>query len=206
MKLVGASFAGVQAASEDFDTVVMEAVRQLNPEGVTKSEAEAQREALIQGYRWILVDEYQDIGPQEYALIAAVAGRTLEDADLKLSLFAVGDDDQNIYAFSGASVEYIRSFEEDYRNQTVVPCGKLPIDGPHHRGLQSRDFHGPAHARPRSPDPDRRRAAEARRRRLEEPIRSPGPGSTSRRARRARWRKATAAIDELSRLSRLGPD
>ncbi|WP_170565908.1 RecQ family ATP-dependent DNA helicase [Ruegeria atlantica] len=114
MKLVGASFAGVQAATEDFDTVIMEAVRQLNPDGLTKAEAEAQRESLIQGFRWILVDEYQDIGPEEYALISAVAGRSLEDADLKLSLFAVGDDDQNIYAFNGASVEFIRRFETDY--------------------------------------------------------------------------------------------
>ena len=45
----------------------MEAVRQLNGEGLSKTEAEAQRDALIQGYRWILVDEYQDIGPEEYA-------------------------------------------------------------------------------------------------------------------------------------------
>ncbi|MFA3919126.1 RecQ family ATP-dependent DNA helicase [Ruegeria hyattellae] len=115
MKLVGASFAGVQAATEDFDNVIMEAVRQLNPEGLTKAEAEAQRESLIQGFRWILVDEYQDIGPEEYALISAVAGRSLEDAELKLSLFAVGDDDQNIYAFNGASVDFIRRFEEDYK-------------------------------------------------------------------------------------------
>ncbi len=93
----------------------MEAVRQLNPEGLTKAEAEAQRESLIQGFRWILVDEYQDIGPEEYALISAVAGRSLEDAELKLSLFAVGDDDQNIYAFNGASVDFIRRFEEDYK-------------------------------------------------------------------------------------------
>lgn len=62
-----------------------------------------------------MVDEYQDIGPEEYALIAAVAGRTIEDEDMKLSLFAVGDDDQNIYAFKGASIRYIRQFEQDYR-------------------------------------------------------------------------------------------
>lgn len=115
MKLVGASFAGVQADTSDFDNVIMEAVRLLNAEGLSKSEAEAQRESLIQGYRWILVDEYQDVGPEEYALISAVAGRSLVDVDLKLSLFAVGDDDQNIYAFNGASIEYIRRFEEDYK-------------------------------------------------------------------------------------------
>ena len=47
-------------------------------------------------------------------LISALAGRTLSDAEAKLTLFAVGDDDQNIYAFKGSSVRYIRSFELDY--------------------------------------------------------------------------------------------
>jgi ATP-dependent DNA helicase RecQ len=60
------------------------------------------------------VDEYQDIGPEEYALISAVAGRSLDDKELRLSLFAVGDDDQNIYAFAGASIRFIRQFEADY--------------------------------------------------------------------------------------------
>jgi len=115
MRLVGASFAGSDSDKYDFDGIVLEAVRQLNGEGLSKTEAEAQRETLIQGYRWILVDEYQDIGPEEYALISAVAGRSLEDAELRLSLFAVGDDDQNIYAFAGASIDFIRRFEADYR-------------------------------------------------------------------------------------------
>nr|WP_097071418.1 UvrD-helicase domain-containing protein [Rhodobacter maris] len=75
---------------------------------LSRSEAEAQREALIQGYRWILVDEYQDIGPGEYALIAAVAGRSLDDPDQRLSLFAVGDEDQNIYAFTGVAAHLRR--------------------------------------------------------------------------------------------------
>jgi ATP-dependent DNA helicase RecQ len=115
MRLVGASFVGASGDVHDFDGIVLEAVRQLNGEGLSKSEAEAQRDALIQGYRWILVDEYQDIGPEEYALIAAVAGRSLDDPDLRLSLFAVGDDDQNIYAFAGASIRFIRQFEADYK-------------------------------------------------------------------------------------------
>ncbi|MCK8780782.1 RecQ family ATP-dependent DNA helicase [Rhizobium sp. NTR19] len=115
MRLVGASFAGTASeTSPDFDGIVMEAVRQLNGEGLSKPEAEAQRDTLIQGYRWILVDEYQDIGPEEYALISAVAGRSIDDKELRLSLFAVGDDDQNIYAFAGASIRFIRQFEADY--------------------------------------------------------------------------------------------
>lgn len=119
MRLVGASFSGQKPEMHDFDSIIMDAVHQLNGEGLNRVEAEAQRDALIQGFRWILVDEYQDIGSEEYALISAVAGRSLEDSDLRLSLFAVGDDDQNIYAFAGASVQFIRKFEEDYRARPV---------------------------------------------------------------------------------------
>ena len=68
----------------------------------------------MSGFRWILVDEYQDIGRYEYELISALAGRTLADEDDRLGLFAVGDDDQNIYSFRGSSVQFIRRFESDY--------------------------------------------------------------------------------------------
>jgi ATP-dependent DNA helicase RecQ len=118
MRLMGASFAGDHEGPRDFDGLVMQAVALLRGNGLTKPEAEALRETLIQGYRWLLVDEYQDIGPEEYALIGAVAGRSLED-DLRISLFAVGDDDQNIYAFAGASIDFIRRFEADYAAKPV---------------------------------------------------------------------------------------
>jgi ATP-dependent DNA helicase RecQ len=119
MRMVGASFAkrAEKVDSVDFDEIMHQAVSLLKGDGLSRDEAEAQRDTLIEGYRWILVDEYQDIGPEEYELIAAVAGRTLDDPDKRLSLFAVGDDDQNIYAFTGASVEFIRRFEEDYKAQ-----------------------------------------------------------------------------------------
>ena len=61
------------------------------------------------------MDEYQDIKELEYRLISALAGRTNRDQDQRLNLFAVGDDDQNIYGFSGSSSKYIKRFEEDYR-------------------------------------------------------------------------------------------
>ena len=89
-------------------------VKLLRGEGLPLEEADEQRERLLAGFRWILVDEYQDVGKEEYELISALAGRTLDDEDGKLTLFAVGDDDQNIYAFKGASVEFIRRFEADY--------------------------------------------------------------------------------------------
>ena len=47
-------------------------------------------------------------------MISALTGRTLDDADQKLSILAVGDDDQNIYTFRGANVEFIRRFQQDY--------------------------------------------------------------------------------------------
>ena len=120
MRLVGASFAGNAAAENpDFNNLLMEAVRLLRGDGMDKIAAESLRDTLIQGYRWLLVDEYQDVGPEEYALISAVAGRSLDDPELRISLFAVGDDDQNIYSFAGASIRYIRKFEEDYSAKPV---------------------------------------------------------------------------------------
>ena len=121
MRLVGASFAGQSGdiAKGEFDKILEQAVSLLRGDGLSRDEAEAQRDTLIEGYRWILVDEYQDIGPVEYELIAEVAGRSERDDDNRLSLFAVGDDDQNIYAFKGASVAFIRQFEEDYAARPV---------------------------------------------------------------------------------------
>ena len=116
MRLAGASFSGraEQPDDEVFRDVLRRAVELLRGEGLLPEEADEQRERLLAGFRWILVDEYQDIGPDQYELISALAGRTLEDEAGKLTVFAVGDDDQNIYAFNGASVKFIRRFEEDY--------------------------------------------------------------------------------------------
>ena len=116
MRLAGASFSAraERPDGEMFQEVMQQAVALLRGEGLPPEDADAQRERLLAGFRWILVDEYQDIDEDQYALISALAGRTLDDGDRKLTLFAVGDDDQNIYAFNGASVEYIRRFEADY--------------------------------------------------------------------------------------------
>ncbi len=116
MRLAGASFTGRTETpdNEVFQEIIYHAVKALRGEGLLPEEADEQRERLLAGFRWILVDEYQDIGPEQYELISALAGRTLNDDAGKLTLFAVGDDDQNIYAFNGASVEFIRRFEADY--------------------------------------------------------------------------------------------
>ena len=116
MRLAGASFTGRAERPDDgmFRDVLLSAIALLRGEGLLPEEADERRTRLLAGFRWILVDEYQDIGPEQYELISALAGRTLEDDAGKLTLFAVGDDDQNIYAFNGASVEFIRRFESDY--------------------------------------------------------------------------------------------
>ena len=120
MRLVGASFTGRANRLEqsDFKDVIQQATALLNGDGMPTDEADEGRARLLEGFRWILVDEYQDIGPDEYDLISALAGRTLPDEDDKLSLFAVGDDDQNIYSFNGSSTEFIRRFEDDYDART----------------------------------------------------------------------------------------
>ncbi len=72
------------------------------------------RNRLMAGYRFILIDEYQDIDELQYELISALAGRK-QDEDSRLAVLAVGDDDQNIYQFRGANIEYIGRFEQDYQ-------------------------------------------------------------------------------------------
>ena len=120
MRLVGASFSGRAERDNDvFRDILRQAVALLRGAGLPPDDADEQRTRLLAGFRWILVDEYQDIGSDQYDLISALAGRTLADEDDKLSLFAVGDDDQNIYAFDGASVEFIKRFEADYRAKPV---------------------------------------------------------------------------------------
>jgi len=208
MRLVGASFAGTASeTSHDFDGIVMEAVRQLNGEGLSKPEAEAQRDTLIQGYRWILVDEYQDIGPEEYALISAVAGRSLDDKELRLSLFAVGDDDQNIYAFAGASIRFIRQFEADYSARPMFLVENYRSTG--HIIAAANAVIAPAAARMKAGHD----IAIDRKRSKEPPGGDLAGGDPVAQGRvqvldcpSGEIAQAMTAIDELMRLSRLDPE
>ena len=122
MRLTGASFVGRanRLNEPDFKGVLKQAATLLQGDGLLPDEVDEFRERLLAGFRWILVDEYQDVEADQYALISAIAGRTLAESDDKLSLFAVGDDDQNIYSFSGASVEFVRRFESDYDAQPLM--------------------------------------------------------------------------------------
>ena len=119
MRLSGSSFAEratrAEAGEINFDEVLKTAVRLLRgEEDIPGVEPDEVRDRLLSGYRHVLVDEYQDIDEVQYELISAITGRTVNDAEEKLSILAVGDDDQNIYSFRGANVEFLKRFEQDY--------------------------------------------------------------------------------------------
>lgn len=118
MRLLGLSFSSrpdSRGRDLDFDALIHDAVKLLRGEHLPAGlEADEVRDRLLAGFQHILVDEYQDIDEPQYEMISAIAGRTLDDADQKLSILAVGDDDQNIYTFRGANVQFIRRFQQDY--------------------------------------------------------------------------------------------
>ncbi|MDD6268825.1 MAG: 3'-5' exonuclease [Oscillospiraceae bacterium] len=64
-------------------------------------------------YRYILVDEYQDTNHAQFRLIELLAGKNL-------NLCVVGDDDQSIYRFRGATIENILSFEQTFAGSKVI--------------------------------------------------------------------------------------
>ena len=73
------------------------------------------RDEYHEKFRYVIVDEYQDIDADQYELVSLVAGKSREEGERKMAILAVGDDDQNIYRFRGASVEFIRRFQRDYQ-------------------------------------------------------------------------------------------
>lgn len=70
-------------------------------------------------FRHILVDEYQDTNHAQYALIRELVG-TDHDGLTASELTVVGDSDQSIYAFRGASIRNILEFEQDYPQARTI--------------------------------------------------------------------------------------
>jgi len=64
-------------------------------------------------FKVLLVDEYQDTNPIQYKLCALLTAKSR-------NIFVVGDDDQSIYRFRGATVENILSFEKEYPDAAVI--------------------------------------------------------------------------------------
>jgi len=71
------------------------------------------REHYQRRFKHILVDEFQDTNTLQYKWLTLLAGGGAQ-------LFAVGDDDQSIYAFRGANVGNMADFERDYARGTVI--------------------------------------------------------------------------------------
>ena len=104
-----------EAHALDFDDLIMEAV------GLLRSHPDV-AEKYRRRFRHVLVDEYQDTNTAQYVLIkelvgdAGAAPSAVEPAELCV----VGDADQSIYAFRGATIRNILEFERDFPNARTV--------------------------------------------------------------------------------------
>ncbi|MFI1796783.1 DNA helicase PcrA [Streptomyces sp. NPDC020379] len=103
-----------EANALDFDDIIMTTVHLLQ---AFPDVADHYRRR----FRHVLVDEYQDTNHAQYTLVRELVG-TAENApeDGVAELCVVGDADQSIYAFRGATIRNILQFEEDYPDATTI--------------------------------------------------------------------------------------
>lgn len=101
-----------QANAMDFDDLIMKTVEVLQrfPEA---------RARFRSRFRHVLVDEYQDTNHAQYTLIREIVGNENEGF-APAELCVVGDADQSIYGFRGATIRNILQFELDFPNATTV--------------------------------------------------------------------------------------
>ncbi len=90
----------------DFDDIILLTVKLLR-------ENEDIRTYYLKKFRYVLVDEYQDTNNLQYLLTSLLAGGYE-------NICVVGDDDQSIYRFRGATIENILSFEKQYKGARVI--------------------------------------------------------------------------------------
>ncbi|QNG17784.1 DNA helicase PcrA [Rhodococcus triatomae] len=118
-RLVARVFAEYQrrlrtANALDFDDLIGETV------GILQAYPQV-RQYYRRRFRHVLVDEYQDTNHAQYVLIRELVGLETEDGVAPSELCVVGDADQSIYAFRGATIRNIEEFERDYPNaQTIL--------------------------------------------------------------------------------------
>jgi DNA helicase II / ATP-dependent DNA helicase PcrA len=84
------------------------------------SKNEILREHYQGRFRHILVDEFQDTNRLQYRWLKLLAGHGESRRENSSVIFAVGDDDQSIYAFRGANVGNMADFERDFRVENVI--------------------------------------------------------------------------------------
>ena len=97
------------ANAVDFDDLIGEVV------GILNNNPDV-REHYRRRFRHIMVDEYQDTNHAQYELVAALAGKGKAESELCV----VGDADQSIYAFRGATIRNIEEFERDYPDAHTI--------------------------------------------------------------------------------------
>ncbi|RSN36014.1 DNA helicase PcrA [Amycolatopsis sp. WAC 01416] len=103
-----------QANAFDFDDLIMRTVELLQ---TYPDVAEYYRRR----FRHVLVDEYQDTNHAQYTLIRELVGTEANEAGIEpAELCVVGDADQSIYAFRGATIRNIEEFERDFPNARTV--------------------------------------------------------------------------------------
>ena len=104
-----------QANAMDFDDLIMVTVNILQafPDVA---------EYYHRRFRHVMVDEYQDTNTAQYQLVRELVGHASSDPDVvpPAELAVVGDADQSIYAFRGATIRNIVEFEQDYPNARTI--------------------------------------------------------------------------------------
>lgn len=90
----------------DFDDIIFNTVKLLQ-------ENDDVRELYQSQFKYVMVDEYQDTNHAQYVLTSLLA-------DKYKNICVVGDDDQSIYRFRGATIENILSFEQHYKGAVVI--------------------------------------------------------------------------------------
>ncbi len=95
-----------EANALDFDDIILKTVELLES-------FEDVRTYYQKKFRYVLIDEYQDTNQLQYQLSSLLAGGYE-------NICVVGDDDQSIYKFRGATIENILSFEKQYRGAKVI--------------------------------------------------------------------------------------
>ncbi|AQW51502.1 DNA helicase PcrA [Streptomyces violaceusniger] len=101
-----------EANALDFDDIIMTTVNLLQ---AFPDVAEHYRRR----FRHVLVDEYQDTNHAQYTLVRELVGTDTEETTAA-ELCVVGDADQSIYAFRGATIRNILQFEEDYPTARTI--------------------------------------------------------------------------------------
>ncbi|MDR0501443.1 MAG: ATP-dependent helicase [Coriobacteriales bacterium] len=98
------------SAYYDFDDMILDAINAI------QKHPELQHE-LAERYQYIMIDEFQDTNGSQMLLVEQILSAKPEE---KINLLVVGDDDQAIMRFQGASVELLNGFEKQYQAKRIV--------------------------------------------------------------------------------------